>query len=127
MQSRWTWAAGLLLAALWIALVAVTVGALARAGPSGAITTILHDFGHPWRLQFFLDLEIHLVLIACWVVWLEQRWPVKILCAVATIILGALFTLPYLLFRATRAYRDSRSMVSMAGIPAGDGMIPRAR
>ena len=65
----------LLLLFLLALIVAVTVRAVDHAGLTAALTTFVADFNHPWRAQFYADLEIHLLLVACWIAYRERFRP----------------------------------------------------
>lgn len=101
----------LFLIVAWLALALVTAHAMAALGVAALADTILADLGHPWRLQLFLDLELHLVLFAGWIAWRERPLALGLACAIATMLLGALFTLPYLLFATVRARGDARLLL----------------
>jgi hypothetical protein len=101
----------MLLLAGWAAILAITLWATATMGLAGAATTFLGDLGHPWRLQFYADLELHLLVVAAWIVWRERSLALGILAAAAAILLGALFTFPYLLVASLRAGGDVRKLL----------------
>ena len=105
----------LLLAAGWLAIAAVTLWALARLGPFAAAETFAGDLDHPWRAQFYLDLELHLLLFAAWIVWREPSRARGAAFALLTMVLGALFTLPYLLVAAARSGGDVRALLTGRG------------
>jgi hypothetical protein len=100
----------LLLVAMWLAVAAITAWALLRMGLAGGVETFLGDLSHPWRAQFYADLEAHLVLVAGWIVYRERSKSVGLMCAIATMLLGALFTLPYILIATVRA-ADGREVL----------------
>ncbi len=95
----------------WIAIALVTAHAMAALGVSGFVETALEDIRHPWRVQLYLDFELHLLLFAGWIVWRERPLALGFACAAATLVLGALFTLPYLLFATVRAEGDTRRLL----------------
>lgn len=95
----------------WFAIAAVTVWALAELGLLALPRTMLSDLHHPWRAQLYLDLELQLLVFAAWVVWRGRSLPVGLACAAATMLLGALFTLPYLLVASVRAKGDVRRLL----------------
>lgn len=95
----------------WIAIAAVTVAAMTSLGVSGFIETVLEDVRHPWRLQVYADFELHLLLFAGWIAWRERPLGIGLVCAAATLVLGALFTLPYLLFATVRAEGSVRRLL----------------
>ncbi|HYG29633.1 MAG TPA: hypothetical protein VD887_05390 [Allosphingosinicella sp.] len=95
----------------WIAIAGVTVAAMTSLGVSGFIETVLEDLRHPWRLQVYVDFELHLLLVAGWIAWRERPLGIGLVCAAATLVLGALFTLPYLLFATVRAEGSARRLL----------------
>jgi hypothetical protein len=95
----------------WTVLAAVTGWALFSLGLAALPETMLRDLHHPWRAQLYLDLELHLVLFAGWMIWREGSLRTGLAAAVATILLGALFTLPYLLAASIRAGGDPRRLL----------------
>ncbi|HEY0013494.1 MAG TPA: hypothetical protein VGB79_11675 [Allosphingosinicella sp.] len=95
----------------WLAIAAVTLWALAALSLLALPQTMLADLAHPWRAQLYLDLELQLLVFAAWVVWRERSRPVGVACALATMLLGALFTLAYLLVASIRAEGDVRRLL----------------
>ncbi|HEX8193219.1 MAG TPA: hypothetical protein VF552_09990 [Allosphingosinicella sp.] len=96
----------LLLLAGWIAIAAATLWALLELGLLALPRTMIADLSHPWRAQLYLDLELQLLVFAAWAVWRERSFGIGLACATATMLLGALFTLPYLLVASIRAKGD---------------------
>jgi hypothetical protein len=92
-----------LLVTIWLLVAAVTAWALLKMGPWTGAETFVTDLRHPWRAQFYSDLEAHLLLIAGWIVYRERSKGIGVFFALATILLGALFTLPYILVASVRA------------------------
>lgn len=99
------------LALLWAGMAAITLWALLTLGLGAALPTFLADLSHPWRAQFYGDLEVQLLLFALWVVWREPSTTAKIAGAAATMLLGALFTLPYLFVATIRARGDVAALL----------------
>jgi hypothetical protein len=99
------------LAAIWVAVAAVTVWALASLGLAAALTTFFGDLRHPWRAQFYADLEAHLLLVGAWMIYRERSRGVGVACAVLTVLLGALFSLAYVLIASIRARGDPRILL----------------
>ena len=96
----------LLVPILWLAVAAVTIWAIVRLGLPAAAATFFGDFAHPWRAQFYADLEAQLLLFAAWVLFRERSRPRAIAFAALTILLGALFTLAYVLAASLRGRGD---------------------
>ena len=95
----------------WIAVALVTAHAMAAMGVGGFVETVLEDVRHPWRVQLYVDFELHLLLFAGWIAWRERPLPLGLACALATLALGALFSLLYLLFATVRAEGDPRRLL----------------
>lgn len=87
-------------------IVTVTAIPIEQLGIVAALPTFLDDLGHPWRRQFYIDLEIHLLLVACWMIYREPSKMIGLFCGLATIVLGALVTAPYLLITTFRTKGD---------------------
>ena len=95
----------------WLALALVTARATGAMGLSGLVDTVVEDLRHPWRAQLYLDFELHLLLFAGWIAWRERSRALGLVCGVATLALGALFTLPYLIFATVAAEGDARALL----------------
>jgi hypothetical protein len=102
----------LVLVALAAVIAVVTAIAIDRAGLWAAVATFAGDLDDPWRAQFYADLEIHLVLVACWILYRERARPAAFVFAAAAIVLGALFTVPYVLAATFRARGDVRLLLT---------------
>jgi hypothetical protein len=96
---------------VWAAVAGVTLWALVERGLLSAPRTFLSDLAHPWRAQFYADLEAHLLLLGAWMICRERRTLVGAACAAATLLLGALFSLPYVLIASIRAKGDIRRLL----------------
>ena len=101
----------LFLVAGWLLIAAVTLSALLSQGLVSGIETFLSDLRHPWRAQFYADLELQLLIFAAWVVWREASLTRGLAFAAATMLLGALFTLAYLLAASVKAKGDVRALL----------------
>lgn len=101
----------LLLLLGWSALAAVTAWALVELGLLALPQTMIADLCHPWRAQLYFDLELQLLVFAAWAIWRARSLGTGLACAAATMLLGALFTLPYLLMASVRAKGDVRALL----------------
>ena len=63
------------LAGAWLGLVLITLRALLERGLNEGLEVFFTDFAHPWRAQFYLDLEVHLLLIASWIIYRSRFSP----------------------------------------------------
>jgi hypothetical protein len=61
----------------------------------------LLEFG--WRAQFDFDFIIHLLLLATWVTWREGGNPRAYLFGFLSIVMGGMFSFPYLLYVTLKA------------------------
>jgi hypothetical protein len=117
----------LLLIAGWIGIAAVTLWAIGGLGLIEAPRTFVSDLSHPWRAQFYADLELQLLVFAGWVFWREASAARGAVFFAATMLAGALFTLPYLLAASIRAKGDATALLlgsrlsSCSGRPGGPG------
>jgi hypothetical protein len=100
------------LTALTLAMLVVTVMAAGRLGVPAGISTFLADLGHPWRAQYLSDLEAHLLLAGCWMIYRERSRPVGAGCAIAALLFGALFTIPYVLLASYRTLGDPDALLT---------------
>ena len=91
------------LVAIWLIVAAVTLWAVTEMGLLAYPRTFVGDLSHPWRAQFYSDLSAHLLLIAGWIIYRERSRATGLFFAAATLLLGALFTIPYILLASLRA------------------------
>jgi hypothetical protein len=96
---------------VWAVVATVTVWALLDLGLLALPRTFLADLAHPWRAQLYADLEAHLLLVGAWMIYRERLPLAGIACALATLLLGALFSLPYVLLASVRARGDMRRLL----------------
>jgi hypothetical protein len=95
-----------LLGAGWLLLAAVTAVPVERLGLSAAAATFLADFRQPWRAQFYTDFSLHLLLVAGWIFSRSRTVAAGLLGGALAILLGALFTLPYVAVALVRSRGD---------------------
>jgi hypothetical protein len=96
---------------LWIAMVAVTLRAVAELGLGDLIPTFIGDFAHPWRAQFYSDFSVQLFLVAGWIVYRTKASAGGLLAALLALALGALFILPYILAAFVAAGGNGRQLL----------------
>ena len=53
-----------------------------------------------WQSHFNVDLLIHSLLFACWIIYREKHIAIALLCGICSIALGAVFSFLYLLIIA---------------------------
>lgn len=81
-----------------IAIYLFTGAAIASSGlnwPAVAVSDIL---AMNWRSQFNFDFVIHLLLLATWISWREGFTPKGQLFAVLSVVMGGMFSFPYILY-----------------------------
>lgn len=77
----------------------------------GSPRTFVSDLAHPWRVQFYADLELHVLLVAAWIAYREPSLARGLACAAATMVMGALFSLAYILVESIRARGDAETLL----------------
>ena len=101
----------LFVGAAWMLIATITGWAIWEMGLPAAPATFVRDLAHPWRAQFYADLEAHLLLVAWWIFNRERSPAIGIFYGAATVLLGALFTMPYILIATVRAKGDPRAVL----------------
>ncbi len=94
----------------WLVVAAVTVRAYALGG-SDASSAFMGEFTRPWSAQFSVDLMMHALLAASWLVYRARSWALGLLWAALAIALGSLFTLAYVLIVFVQARGDARTVL----------------
>ena len=64
-----------------------------------------------WRSQFDVDFVIHLLLLATWISWREGFTPKGYVFGVLSIVMGGMFTFPYLIHASYVAKGDPREIL----------------
>jgi hypothetical protein len=64
-----------------------------------------------WRSQFDIDFLIHLLLLATWVVWREGATARAYLYGFLSVVLGGMFSFPYILYISIKAKGDVKTML----------------
>lgn len=93
----------------WLLLASITTWAISSLGLDGG-KVFFDDFAHAWRAQFYTDFLLHVFPVAIWVYWREESKLAGLLCALGTL-MGALFTLLYLLVATFRADGDAKRLM----------------
>lgn len=89
----------------------LTVLAIAAQGwnwPAIAIHDLL-DLN--WRTQFDFDFIIHLLMLATWVVWREGANGKAYLFGFLSIVMGGMFSFPYLIYEMYRAQGNPQALL----------------
>lgn len=87
-----------------VLIYAITALAVAQQGPNWPAVAFADVIALGWRSQFDLDFLVHLFLLAAWVVWREGATGRAYLFGVLSIVMGGMFSFPYLIY-ATYAAR----------------------
>ena len=64
-----------------------------------------------WRSQFNTDFIIHLLLLANWISWREGYTPKGYLFGFLSVVMGGMFSFPYLLYATYLAKGDARKVL----------------
>ena len=56
-----------------------------------------------WRTQFDFDFIVHLLLLACWIVWREGANVRAYLFGILSVVMGGMFSFPYILYATYEA------------------------
>lgn len=94
-----------------IGIYTLTVIAIKSQGwnwPAVAINDLL---ALDWRTQFDFDFIIHLLLLAFWVVWREGATAKAYLFGFLSIIMGGMFSFPYIVFAIYKAKAQPRALL----------------
>lgn len=86
------------------------------------VAVVSHGFNWPalavedilamnWRSQFDIDLVIHLLLLATWISWRERFTAKGYLFGFLSIVLGGMFSFPYLLYAIYLANGDPKRVL----------------
>lgn len=64
-----------------------------------------------WRSQFDVDFLIHLFLLATWVIWREGATPKAYLFGVLSVVMGGMFSFPYIIYASIKAKGNVKAML----------------
>lgn len=101
----------LFLAISTIAIYTLTVTAIVSYGwnwPAIAINDLL---ALNWRTQFDFDFIVHLLIMASWVAWREGANIRGYVFALLSIVMGGMFSFPYIIYAAYHAKGDIRALL----------------
>jgi len=100
-----------MLVASIVAIYTLTVFAIMSQGWNWPAVAINDLVALDWRAQFDLDFIIHLLLMASWVVWREGADAKGYVFGFLSIILGGMFSFPYILFATYKAKAQPRALL----------------
>ncbi len=87
----------LLLALVWLVIVAITVIAIQREGLSASVDVFSYDLAAlGWRAQFDADLLAHLSLLGLWAAWRHRFSLAGIAAGLCCAFGGSLFSFAYI-------------------------------
>lgn len=101
----------ILLVVATVGIYALTVTAIMAQGwnwPAVAINDLL---ALNWRSQFDFDFVVHLLLLACWVVWREGANAKAYVFGVLSVVMGGMFSFPYLIHATYKAKARPRALL----------------
>lgn len=106
------------MATLRIFLLASTVSiylftyfALSESGINWPAVAIGDILALNWRSQFDIDLVIHLLLLATWISWREGFSLKGHVFGVLSIVMGGMFSFPYLIYATYAAKGDPKAVL----------------
>ncbi|WP_373097616.1 hypothetical protein [Zhongshania sp.] len=94
-----------------IAIYAITALASLTQGLNWPAVAIADLLALGWRSQFDIDFLIHLFLLATWVTWREGAGPRAYFFGFLSIIMGGMFSFPYILFAAYKSGGESKALL----------------
>ena len=94
-----------------VAIYLLTYLAVASQGFNWPAVAIADIAALNWRSQFDVDFVIHLLLLATWVSWREGSTAKGHLFGVLSIVMGGMFSFPYLIHATYVAKGDPRQVL----------------
>lgn len=101
----------ILLLAATIGIYTLTVVAITRQGWNWPAVAIQDLLALDWRTQFDFDFVIHLLLMACWIVWREGKSARAYLFGFLSIVMGGMFSFPYIIYATYKARADPAAVL----------------
>lgn len=100
-----------------IAIYLFTWTAVASSGLNWPAVAVNDLLALNWRSQFNFDFVVHLLLIATWIAWREGFTPKGNIFGILSIVMGGMFSFPYL-FYASYVARGKPAQIVL-GMRAG--------
>lgn len=86
----------------WLLVVAVSVHAVGTMGLTPGGIVFFQDFAHPWRAQYNADFSAHLILMAAWIAYRENRL-LGVPLGLLAIMFGGAYSLAYIFIATFKA------------------------
>lgn len=83
------------LAIAWLLIFSVSVHAVQTMGLQPGGIVFFEDFSHPWRAQYNADFSGHLLLMAAWITYRENRL-LGLPLGLLAILFGGVYSLAYI-------------------------------
>lgn len=99
------------LIAATVAIYAFTVVASINHGPNWPAVAISDLLALNWRSQFDFDFVVYLLLGATWISWREGSTAKGHIFGFLSVVMGGMFTFPYLLFATYQADGDPKAIL----------------
>tara|TARA_R110002167_G_scaffold108657_1_gene277357 strand:+ start:4664 stop:5002 length:339 start_codon:yes stop_codon:yes gene_type:complete len=94
-----------------VAIYIITVIASLSQGLNWPAVAVEDVLALGWRSQFDIDFVIHLFLLATWVVWREAAGTKAYIFGFLSIVMGGMFSFPYILFATYKAGGDPKKLL----------------
>lgn len=94
-----------------IIIYSMTVIAMNGYGFNWPAVAVGDLMGLNWRSQFDIDLIIHLILLASWVVWREGATARAYLYGFLSVVMGGMFSFPYIVYASIQANGNVKTML----------------
>ncbi len=94
-----------------LGIYALTYTAIASSGFNWPAVAINDLMSLNWRSQFDFDFIVHLLLLATWVVWREGATPKAYVFGVLSVVMGGMFSFPYLFHAIAVARGEPRAIL----------------
>lgn len=95
----------------WCVVFALALIATVELGLAEAVSIFFSDLANPWRAQFNVDLGLHLLLVAAWIVYRSPSLMAGLLFGALAIMAGGIFTFAYLVAVSLKARGDMRKIL----------------
>ncbi|NGY07059.1 DUF1475 family protein [Solimonas terrae] len=86
----------------WLSVITVSVHAVETMGLAPGGIVFFQDFAHPWRAQYNADFSMHLLLMAAWIAYRENRL-LGIPLGLFAIMFGGAYSLAYIFIATFKA------------------------
>lgn len=101
----------ILLVIATVVIYTLTIAAIMTQGWNWPYVAIIDLLALNWRTQFDFDFIIHLLLLACWIVWREGANAKAYMLGFLSIIMGGMFSFPYITFAIYKAKAEPKALL----------------